>query len=359
MNSSMIPPILAIILTALALFLPGGLLARFKRWRAQQERALFEDVLKCLQDCDPTCSPASLDSLRRRMALSRSALEGVLRRMEAAGLLEPPAEALRLTSEGRRVALRVIRAHRLWERYLADEARMPLDKVHHDAHRKEHSLTDEEIEALDAHLGHPASDPHGDPIPGPDGMIIAAGGKSILESPLNQPLRILHIEDEPEIAFKQILAEGLRPGMIVRIIENQPSRVILASPEDEYRLAPDLAALLLAAEIPPSDMTRGKALSLIDLQEGEASEIIEIVADCQGFTRRRLLDLGMTHGALVSVELSSAFGGPRAYRIRGTLVALRDDQASKVKVRKIVPGADSPEKSIHGGAPQDRKTLAA
>ena len=89
----------------------------------------------------------------------------LISRMQAQGLLEQRQRDLVLSASGQRWALQIVRAHRLWERYLADEARMPLEQIHGVAHQREHGMTSEQVDALDAALGHPITDPHGDPIP--------------------------------------------------------------------------------------------------------------------------------------------------------------------------------------------------
>jgi Mn-dependent DtxR family transcriptional regulator len=91
--------------------------------------------------------------------------------MQQQGLVVARGQEFELTAEGERVARQVVRAHRLLERYFADEARLPLGAVHAEAERREHSLTADQVEALSASLGHPRLDPHGDPIPGRDGEI--------------------------------------------------------------------------------------------------------------------------------------------------------------------------------------------
>jgi manganese/zinc/iron transport system permease protein len=81
------------------------------------------------------------------------------------GLVASEGDALRLTPAGERAAERVVRKHRLWEVYLAERLRLPPDHLHRDAEMMEHALSDQALEELDRLLGHPATDPHGRPIP--------------------------------------------------------------------------------------------------------------------------------------------------------------------------------------------------
>src|SRR5690606_11976466 len=126
---------------------------------------------------------ASLASLCGALHLRDRALMDLVARMQAQGLLVARGAEFELTSEGKRVALQIIRAHRLLERYFADEARLPLRQVHAAAERREHALSADEIERLAASLGHPTVDPHGDPIPTREGAVAPASGTSATSWP--------------------------------------------------------------------------------------------------------------------------------------------------------------------------------
>jgi Fe2+ transport system protein FeoA len=92
--------------------------------------------------------------------------------------------------------------------------------------------------------------------------------------------------------------------------------------------------------------------SLAELAHGEQAEVIGLAPDCQGLSRRRLLDLGLTPGARVRAEMSNIFGDPRAYRVRGTLVALRRELAEQVHVRPVSGQrvAPAPDAAQHDGS---------
>ena len=262
--------------------------------------------------------------------------------MTAQGLLKSGEHGLTLTPEGERWAMQTVRAHRLLERYLADEARMPLNLIHKEAHRREHQLNERELDELDAHLGFPVRDPHGDPIPTRSGQVQPSPGKPLTSWPGDLPGRVVHIEDEPPIAYAQILAEGISLDQTLRVVQTTPERLVLSDGENEYRLAPAVAANVFLDPIEqpahPTDV-----ITLTALKNRQTAEIIALDEACQGFTRRRFLDLGLTPGTDIYPELLNAFGDPRAYRVRGTLIALRKDQADQIWVRPA-PQTDSAEK---------------
>ncbi|GAB4398899.1 MAG: hypothetical protein OHK003_22140 [Anaerolineales bacterium] len=327
---------IAVITLLILIFLPHvGLLALYKNYRAAYIREQVEDALKHLLDREQQGRHASPESLGGTLNLPRAKVTSLIEDMESQGLVESRGNEVHLTANGERWALHVVRAHRLWERYLADEARMPLEKVHNEAQRREHSLTEAQLNELDAALGHPTHDPHGDPIPTREGKMNRAKGMSITAWQADRPARIVHLEDEPALAFQQILAAGLRLGQDIRIIEKTPNRYVLSDGENEYRLAPAVASNIHVAALPESEMLRREAIPLFELEHDQRGEIVTLDEAVQGFTRRRFLDLGLTPGTVIYPELKNFFGDPRAYRVRGTLIALRKDQAAQIWVKPI------------------------
>jgi len=229
---------IAIVLLA-AIFLPRvGLVAIYKTYRIAQEREQVEDALKHLLDREQHGRQASPESLAGALDIPRGRVTRLIEDMETQGLLESRGSDVQLTTQGERWAMHVVRAHRLWERYLTDEARMPLEKIHSESERREHSLTETQLNDLDAALGHPTRDPHGDPIPTREGTLLKAEGMPLTAWQAEGPVRIVHLEDEPAIAFEQILAAGLRLGQTIRILDRSPKRILLTDGETEYRLAP-------------------------------------------------------------------------------------------------------------------------
>jgi len=326
--------IIALSVILLIAFLPRvGLFALYKNYRAAQEREQVEDALKHLLDREQQGRHASPESLAGTLGVSRPRVMSLIEDVETQGLVESRGDQLHLTAEGERWALHVVRAHRLWERYLADEARMPLGQIHTEAHHREHHLTDAQLDDLDAALGHPTRDPHGDPIPTREGTLPKEQGTPLTAWQADRPARIVHLEDEPSLAYEQILAAGLRLGQDIRILERTPQRVVLSDGENEYRLAPAVASNITVAPLPESELLKREAVPLTELAHDQRAEIVTLDDAVQGFTRRRFLDLGLTPGTTIYPELQNFFGDPRAYRVRGTLIALRKDQAAQIWVK--------------------------
>jgi DtxR family Mn-dependent transcriptional regulator len=300
---------------------------------ALRRRTQIEDALKHLFDQEYRGRRGSFASLGGILRLNDRRLMQLLGRMQQQGLVRAQGQEFQLTPDGERVARQIVRAHRLLERYFADEARLPLRDVHAAAERREHALTADQVDELDASLGHPRLDPHGDPIPSRDGEITPPKDTPVTAWPADRFGRITHLEDEPPLAFAQILAQGLRIGQVVRILESSPERIVLTDGENEFRLAPAVAANVFLA--PAENRSATGLVSLDRLSNGQPAEVVALDPGCQGFSRRRLMDLGFTPGARLEPVLHTFAGDPRAYRIRGTLVALRRDQAGQVLVRPI------------------------
>jgi DtxR family transcriptional regulator, Mn-dependent transcriptional regulator len=324
-----------VISTAAALLLIGFVVLRRKlRGRgALRRRVQIEDALKHLFDQESRGRRASFASLSGILRIDDRRLIQLLGRMQQQDLVVTNGQEFQLTAEGERVARQIVRAHRLLERYFADEARLPLRDVHAAAERGEHSLTPDQVDALDASLGHPLLDPHGDPIPGRDGEIAAAEDTPVTAWPADRFGLITHLEDEPPLAYAQILAQGLRIGQVVRILESTHERIVLTDGDNEFRLAPAVAANVFLA--PAANPAATGLVTLDTLSHGQQARVVGLDANCQGFSRRRLMDLGFTPGAHLEPALETFARDPRAYRIRGTLVALRQDQAQQILVRPL------------------------
>jgi DtxR family Mn-dependent transcriptional regulator len=329
--------LLLIALLAIAVTLPKyGVAAQVRTYRVALARERTENALKHLLRQATDGHSASFRSLKGELGLGDRALIGLTERLEEEGLVRTDGTQLRLTPEGERLALHVLRAHRLWELYLAEELGMPIDRVHVAAERQEHRLSPQQLDRLSAAMGHPDLDPHGDPIPAADGSVPESPGTVLTAWPLSTPARIVHLEDEPPLAFAQLTAEGLRLGQVVRVIERTPARLVLSDGENEFRLAPMLAAnvhVVAATSEQPAALEG--VMHLTDLPAGTVADIVALDPSFRGFARRRLLDLGFTPGVRIRSELATFTGDPRAYRLRGTTIALRREQSDRVLVKPV------------------------
>ncbi len=337
-DSKLFSYFLVLIVAALAVFVPAfGLVAQVRQYRLAMMRERTENALKHLLRQATDGQTASFASLQGVLRMSDRSLMALTERLEHDGLVRAEGAQFQLTPAGERVALHVLRAHRLWELYLADELGVPIDRVHEQAERAEHGLTKEQLDRLSASMGHPAHDPHGDPIPTGDGAVPESPGTPLGAWPASTPGRIVHLEDEPPLAFAQLSAEGLRLGHVIRVIDRSPTRVVLSDGENEYRLAPVVAANIHVAAVLAESAPAWPdgVIPLSGLPTGATAEVVALDPAFRGFARRRLLDLGFTPGARIRSDLATFAGDPRAYRLRGTTIALRREQSDRVLVKQL------------------------
>ncbi|MFQ5591189.1 MAG: FeoA domain-containing protein [Phycisphaerae bacterium] len=320
-----------IVVGSVCFWLAPSWLRWWRRWRWAQHRVRVEDALKHTHDCGLRGEQAARESLARVLRQSLAQTDKLVAQLESRGLIRASAAGLILTAEGEQLALQVIRAHRLWERYLVDEARMPLVRVHAEAERREHGRSADQLDALEAAMGHPTVDPHGAPIPTGSGDLADSKVRTVLDWQVGTPARIVHLEDEPPAVFARIASLGLRPGHVVRVLASDADRLVLELGGKTVRLAPAAGANILVGPVGQGPQPAARR-RLPVLRQGQRAKVVGLAEPLRGFTRRRLLDLGITPGVVIEAEMSGVFNDPVAYRVRGSLVALRREQAEHVLI---------------------------
>ena len=328
----------AMVVVVAALWWPRvGLLARWRRAGMATQRVQLEDGLKHLHTSEVEGRASSIDSLAGALSLSRGAALDVVRRLEETALAAHDGQGLTLTPDGRRYALRIVRSHRLYERFLADRTGMIPAQWHAAAEDAEHDLSTDEVEGLAARMGHPLYDPHGDPIPTADGVLPPERGVPLPTLAAGTAARVVHIEDEPEELFRSLHAAGLRVGSRLRLLRID-SQGLHVEVEGRELLLEQLAARNLTVE-QVTDSADDHGVDRLDvLRPGETAEVVRLAATVQGPSRRRLLDLGVVPGTPIRAEFASAAADPMAYRIRGAMIALRRVQAHEILVRRVSNG---------------------
>jgi len=134
---------------------------------------------------------------------------------------------VKLTAEGRRVALGVLRRHRVIESFLVDVLKMDWTEVHAEAEQLEHAISDAVLDRLDALLGHPATDPHGDPIPTRQGKLASHAYATLATCVLDQPLRLVRVTEQSGEFLQFAEQNGLRPGTRLRVTDRNVAAGLL------------------------------------------------------------------------------------------------------------------------------------
>jgi DtxR family Mn-dependent transcriptional regulator len=165
----------------------------------------------------------STNDLAARLGVTPASVSGMVRKLTDVGIVEhQPYHGVRLTEEGRRVALEVLRHHRLLELFLAQELRMPWDRVHAEAEVLEHVLS-EELEALiAARLGDPSVDPHGDPIPTPGLEIDERPTSSLDELAVGAAGRFVRVSDSDPEMLRYLAEHGIGLDARLEVVDRQP-----------------------------------------------------------------------------------------------------------------------------------------
>lgn len=309
-----------------------GLLARNKHVDGKE---LQEDFLKYIYEHGKEMPHQQVDEAAKDLGTNREGMANIVGALVLAGELTA-SDTLALTKKGCMHALRLIRAHRIYEQYLAEHSGYAPSEWHERAHRMEHRITPDEQERIASLLGNPLFDPHGDPIPTPS---LAVADKGTCGEPIEAQSwwRITHVEDDDKQLFTLIAEKGLTKDSLIFITQIDNVAMMFDYEGEHFSLP--ITALeainmqpVAAAEI--NNLPEVHAQRLTHLQAGEEARIVGLSPACRGALRRRLLDLGFVKGSVVSIDMPSPMGNPIAYVVRGSAIALRHEQAKYVLVCK-------------------------
>ncbi len=186
--------------------------------------ASVEDYLKAIYSLTSgRREPASTSDLAERLELSAGSVSTMLKRMHASGLAaHTPYRGVELTPEGERLALGVIRRHRLIELFLADALDIPWDDVDRFADTLEHAVSDELVDIIARKLGDPESDPHGDPIPTRDLRIAAPDTRSLASLAPGEHATLVRVSDSDPEMLRYLTEQGIAIGDRLEMVARQP-----------------------------------------------------------------------------------------------------------------------------------------
>jgi DtxR family transcriptional regulator, Mn-dependent transcriptional regulator len=167
--------------------------------------------------------PVSNGELAARLGVTPATATAMLKRLDGLGLVRhKPYRGVTLTAAGEKVALEVIRHHRLLESYLAEVLGMPWDRIHEEAEVLEHYISEELEGLIAAKLGEPSYDPHGDPIPGPDLAVPREQGRPLAELEPGEGGVFTRVSDSDPSMLRYLAERGITPGASLRVTARQP-----------------------------------------------------------------------------------------------------------------------------------------
>ncbi|MBN9238374.1 MAG: transcriptional regulator [Micrococcales bacterium 70-64] len=176
--------------------------------------SVVEDYLKVIYShTEWQSTPITTGALAARLGLAASSVTEMVKKLVAQDLVvHEPYGAVELTKEGTALALRMLRRHRLIETWLVEAIGYRWDEVHDEAEVLEHAMSDKLLDAIDAQLGHPVRDPHGDPIPGADGTVRRPAARLLLEVDGGTVVRI---SDRDPLLLRHLEAEGIAVDSVI------------------------------------------------------------------------------------------------------------------------------------------------
>ena len=212
--------------------------------KAGKESAAVEDYTKAIYALGHDGATVSTNALAERLGVTPGSASGMVKRLGELGLVEHrPYHGVSLTEQGRRVALEVMRHHRLLELYLVEDLGVPWDRVHEEAEVLEHVLSEELEELIAAKLGDPTHDPHGDPIPTRELTIDEVATESLQSlSPGDRGVFARVSDSDPEM-LRWLAERGIAPGGDFEVIDKQPfgGPLFIRFGDDVHVLGGDLA----------------------------------------------------------------------------------------------------------------------
>ena len=184
----------------------------------------IEDYAKAIYALEQRAGEAvTTNALAERLGVTPGSASGMVKRLAELGLAEhEPYRGVQLTDDGRRVALEVIRHHRLLELYLVQSLGVPWDRVHEEAEVLEHVLSEELEELIAAKLGNPTHDPHGDPIPTRELTIEEEPTQSLQSLQAGATGRFTRVSDSDPEMLRFLADRGISPGDSLEVIDKQP-----------------------------------------------------------------------------------------------------------------------------------------
>ena len=185
-----------------------------------------EDYLKVvwkLSHRDGGGDRVPVGDIAAELGISAPSVTGMVQKLQGMGLVRYARyDGVSLTPKGRKIALEIVRHHRLWELYLHTRLGVPLDRVDVEAERLEHVLSDDMEDLLSRALGHPTHDPHGDPIPSKAGTLGAVRGEPLPSLTPRRPAVVTHVSDRQADQLSYLVSLGLVPGARVTVTERAP-----------------------------------------------------------------------------------------------------------------------------------------
>ena len=196
----------------------------------------IQDYLKVIFTIQEENAVVTTTDIARTMNVSAASVTGMIKRLDRMKLVVHESyKGVKLTGAGEKIALEIIRHHRLLETYLREIMGYSWEKMHAEAEHLEHHISEDFEERIDALLGYPTHDPHGHPIPTHDLKMVRTKTIALSEAPMGELLSIHHLSDSDASLLGLLEKTGLLPGCEVRIIErNDTGMNVIIGRREEF-----------------------------------------------------------------------------------------------------------------------------
>jgi DtxR family Mn-dependent transcriptional regulator len=301
----------------------------------EEKNAVTEEYLEAIYRLQSRMGVAKTGELVSLLGVVPGTVTNTIERLEREDLVtHVPYKGVRLTERGVKIAVDVLRRHRLSERLLTDVLHVSWDKAHKIACRLEHDITGDIVRNVERVLGYPKTCPHGNPIPTEHGSIDEEETQSISElAPQGKGIVSRILDEDPEL-LRKLSILGLKPGVAIEVLKKSPSEG-----EVSVRIGERMCTIddKTAASVQVQRTENARNVQpLVSLKDGESGIITSalVIGKGQGYMKR-LMDMGLTPGTKVKVVNSAPLGGPVELQVRGSRLALGRGIAQKILVEMI------------------------
>lgn len=212
-----------------------------------------EDYLKTIYKLQASGETVSTSDIARTMEVSSASVTNMVKRLAQMGLVEYQSyKGVMLTRTGEKVALEIIRHHRLLELYLKEVMGYSWEKVHEEAEHLEHHISEDFEDKIDEMLGFPTHDPHGDPIPTRDGQIADLATHPLADVEPGRTVLVLRVSDTDHALLEYLEEIGLLPGRTVEVVAKAPFNgpITLRADEQEHIIGHQVASSVFVGPAP-------------------------------------------------------------------------------------------------------------
>ena len=230
-----------------------------QNWKGGPLTQSMENYLKAIFEIQERADRATTSSIAERMSLAAPSVTAMVKKLAELRLVaHEPYQGVRLTRAGEMAAAEVVRHHRLIEKYLAEALGVPWDRVHEEAEKLEHVISEDLEDRIDGALGYPTVDPHGAPIPARDGTVVRVNALPLSETDTGDCVVVVEVDDRDPNLLRYLGERQLYPGTTVEVVRVEPygGSTVLRVGDREFSIGPEAVAVIRVAPSARAEQAR-------------------------------------------------------------------------------------------------------